>query len=78
MLVEQVRWWRPVSPGAAPMAVEVQIRHRHTAQPALVEPLDGGRARVRFTSPERAVAPGQAAVFYEGDRVLGGGFIASA
>ena len=40
--------------------------------------LDDGRARVRFASPQRAVAPGQAVVFYAGDRVLGGGIIESA
>jgi tRNA-specific 2-thiouridylase len=55
----------------------VQIRHRHEARPATIEPLPGGRARVRFDEPERAVAPGQAAVFYDGDRVIGGGRIAS-
>ena len=80
MLVEGVRWWTPVTPGGdgAGLPAQVQIRHRHQARAATVEPLEGGRARVRFESPERAVAPGQAAVFYDGDRVLGGGFIASA
>jgi tRNA-specific 2-thiouridylase len=53
----------------------VQIRYRHEAQPAWLQP-EGDRVRVEFDQPERAPAPGQAAVFYDGDVVLGGGFIA--
>ncbi|MFQ5914046.1 MAG: tRNA 2-thiouridine(34) synthase MnmA, partial [Nitrospinota bacterium] len=53
----------------------VQIRHRHTPKPARVFPLPQGRARVTYTEPERGVAPGQAAVFYRDDEVLGGGWI---
>lgn len=53
----------------------VQIRHRHTPQPARLFPLGGGRVRVEFDVPERAIAPGQAAVFYRGEEVLGGGWI---
>lgn len=53
---------------------EVQIRHRGQATPARVELL-GDRATMRFKTPVRAVAPGQAAVVYRGDRVLGGGWI---
>lgn len=52
----------------------VQIRHRSAASPAKVV-LVGDRARVRFAAPVRAVAPGQAAVVYQGERVLGGGWI---
>ena len=52
----------------------VQIRHRSAASPAKLT-LVGDRARVRFEGPVRAVAPGQAAVVYQGDRVLGGGWI---
>ncbi len=75
--VEKVRWWWPPERLAEAGPLAVQIRHRHAPQPARVEPLDGPRARVEFEEPERAVAPGQAAVFYQGDRVLGGGFIAA-
>jgi tRNA-uridine 2-sulfurtransferase len=52
----------------------VQIRHRSEPTPAQVV-VDGDRASVRFAAPVRAVAPGQAAVVYRGERVLGGGWI---
>jgi tRNA-specific 2-thiouridylase len=56
------------------LRAEVQIRHRAPATPATIE-LRGDTARVMFDAPVTAVAPGQAAVFYAGDRVLGGGWI---
>ncbi len=55
--------------------VEVQIRSRHRAVPARIERLDEDRLRLSFATPQRAVAPGQAAVLYREDRVLGGGWI---
>ena len=65
---------------SAPVRAAVQIRHRHTAVAATIaveaRPGGGGTARVTFDAPERAPAPGQAAVFYDGETVLGGGFIA--
>jgi tRNA-specific 2-thiouridylase len=70
LTVGEVTWWQP-----PPARASVQIRHRHPARPACIEPLEDGRARVSFDAPERAVAPGQAAVFYDGERVAGGGFI---
>jgi tRNA-specific 2-thiouridylase len=54
---------------------EVQIRYRRPAQPATLEVLPGRRVLVSFATPEQALTPGQAAVFYRGDVVLGGGFI---
>jgi tRNA-specific 2-thiouridylase len=53
---------------------EVQIRHRHRAARAHIEPRSGG-FRARFAEPQRAVAPGQAAVVYVGPKVVGGGTI---
>jgi tRNA-specific 2-thiouridylase len=68
--------WSTEAP-SAPVRADVQIRYRHRPRPAWVTPLEGGaRATVRFDEAERSAAPGQAAVFYAGDRVLGGGFIA--
>jgi tRNA-uridine 2-sulfurtransferase len=65
-------------PPPEPLRARVQIRYRHAGAGARVEPLAEGRAHVRFDAPERAVAPGQAAVFYRGEDVLGGGWIADA
>ncbi len=59
-------------PPAVPFEAEVQVRYRHRAARAEVQPTDGGFA-VRFHEPQRAIAPGQAAVVYRGDRVIGGG-----
>jgi tRNA-specific 2-thiouridylase len=53
----------------------VKVRYRTPPAPATVTPLSGGRVRVSFDEPQRAITPGQAAVFYDGDRVLGGGAI---
>ena len=54
--------------------VWVKIRSRQEPSPAVIEP-QGGRVRVRFDSPQRAITPGQLAVFYQGDKVLGSGWI---
>jgi tRNA-specific 2-thiouridylase len=59
-----------------PFEAEVQVRYRHAAAPAVVTPTPGG-FRVRFREPQRAIAPGQAAVVYRGDRVIGGGLLAA-
>ncbi len=53
----------------------VQIRHRHEAAPATVRATDVDRAEVVFDAPQIAITPGQAVVFYDGDVVLGGGWI---
>lgn len=64
--------------GAAPLdrAVTVKVRHRHEGAAARVELDAAGQVAVKLDAPVRAVTPGQAAVFYEGERVLGGGWIA--
>ena len=58
--------------------LDVQIRHRHSAQSALVEARNGGGATVTFDEPQTAITPGQAAVFYDGDVIVGGGWIDTA
>jgi tRNA-uridine 2-sulfurtransferase len=64
-----------VDPPTAPVRGLVQIRYNSDAAPALVEPLGDSRFRVEFDEPCYGVAPGQAAVCYDGNRVLGGGWI---
>ena len=59
-----------------PMRVTVKIRHRHEAAPALLQKSGDDELLVTFDQPQRAVTPGQAAVFYDGDVVVGGGWIA--
>jgi tRNA-uridine 2-sulfurtransferase len=60
---------------AAPLRCAVQVRAHAEAAPATATPLDGGRLAVQLDAPLKAVTPGQAAVLYDGDRVLGGGRI---
>ena len=67
--------WISIDGLHCPRRAQVKIRNRHTAAPATVEPLEGNRFGVRFDEPQRAVTPGQAAVLYDGDLVLGGGWI---
>jgi tRNA-specific 2-thiouridylase len=62
---------------AEPFECAALVRYRGTPYAATVEPLAGGRVRVRFADSPQAVAPGQAVVFYDGDVVLGGGTLAS-
>ena len=62
----------------APMRVSAKIRHRHEPAPAVIEPAANGEVRVTFDEPQRAITPGQAVVFYDGDVVVGGGWIAEA
>jgi tRNA-specific 2-thiouridylase len=72
--VENINWIALANP-SQPVRAAVKIRHKHVPADASVEPLDGGRARVVFDVPQRAITSGQGAVFYDGDRVLGGGWI---
>ena len=58
-----------------PVRVEAKIRYKAEPSPATVVPLSADSAQVGFDEPQRAVTPGQAVVFYDGDRILGGGYI---
>jgi tRNA-specific 2-thiouridylase len=72
--VREVNWIRPLAPGDAVEAL-VKIRHNHPGGAAHVEAHPGSEAIVEFLEPQRAITPGQAAVFYDGDEVVGGGWI---
>ncbi len=69
--------WMLGAPPSAPLPVTAQVRYRHRAAPARVAALDGARAEIVFDAPQPAIAPGQAVVFYDGDVVVGGGWIES-
>jgi tRNA-specific 2-thiouridylase len=72
--IEDVNWVSCVKPQAS-LRARVKIRHKHEPAPASIEPLEANRARATFDAPQRAITPGQAAVFYDEDVVLGGGWI---
>lgn len=67
--------WVSIAPPGAPVRAQVKIRNKHEAAWATLHPEGEGRVNVRFDRPQRAVTPGQAAVFYDGELVLGGGWI---
>jgi tRNA-specific 2-thiouridylase len=64
-----------IDPPAAPLEITVKIRYAHPGATAVVHPVENGRHRVTLNVPQRAVTPGQAAVFYVNDQVVGGGWI---
>jgi tRNA-specific 2-thiouridylase len=68
--------WLSIAPITGPRRAQIKIRNKHVASPATLFPTGTPeRVDVRFDEPQRAVTPGQAAVFYDGDLVLGGGWI---
>jgi tRNA-specific 2-thiouridylase len=73
--VERVSWTSGSAP-SEPFSARVRIRYRHEGAEAVVSPHADGGATLAFAEPVRALAPGQAAVFYRGDEVLGGGPLA--
>lgn len=73
LLASKVSYLLPC--GDAPFQADVKIRYLHEPAPATVTPLSDSTVRVDFGEPQRAVTPGQAVVFYDGETVLGGGWI---
>ena len=92
LIASRVNWL--IDPPQEPLSYQAKIRYRHAGAPAVVSDFPphaypsppggegigvrGGHVRVDFTEPQSAVTPGQAVVFYDGDRVLGGGWIEQA
>ncbi len=73
LLARELSWVLGAPPG--PLACEARIRSRSPEAEALLIPLPDGRVQVSFAAPQRAIAPGQAVVFYQDGEVLGGGWI---
>ena len=67
--------WVSIEKPESPLRAQVKIRHKHDPAPATVEALPDSRARIIFDAPQRAITPGQGAVFFDEDRVLGGAWI---
>jgi tRNA-specific 2-thiouridylase len=67
--------WIALEVPVSPVRATVKIRSRHAGAPATITPLPHGRVQVEFDEPQSAVTPGQAAVFYRGDEVVGGAWI---
>ena len=74
MRVSKVRWVSIPEP-EKPLHANVKIRYQHPEAAARIDPLGDGRCKVQFLYPQRALTPGQAAVFYRKDTLLGGGWI---
>jgi tRNA-specific 2-thiouridylase len=74
LTVRGVNWVSSARPDG-PIEAAVQIRYRHPGADGVLIPLEDGKVRVELRTPQRAITPGQAAVFYRGDEVLGGGWI---
>ncbi len=72
--VGQVNWVSIAEP-SSPIRAEAQVRYRSTPVPVTVIPLENSRVRIVFDEPQFSITPGQAAVWYDGEKVLGGGII---
>lgn len=68
--------WIGIEPPDKPISVQTRIRYRHKEADSILTPLSPDTAKVCFSKAQYAITPGQAAVFYEGERILGGGWIA--
>jgi tRNA-specific 2-thiouridylase len=67
--------WIPFAEPPEQIEVTAKIRYNHAGTPATVLPMENGKAKVKLHTPQRAITPGQAAVFYQNDLVVGGGWI---
>ena len=74
LIANQLHWVDRKGP-TKKVNITVKTRYRQVDVPCSVEPLDNGEVKVIFDQPEKAVTPGQSAVFYDGERCLGGGII---
>jgi tRNA-uridine 2-sulfurtransferase len=72
--VNRINWVSIMEPGS-PIRAEVQIRYRSSPVPVTVIPLENNRVKLVFDEPQFSITPGQAAVLYDGEKVLGGGII---
>jgi tRNA-specific 2-thiouridylase len=75
--IDQINWISQRN-SEDPFEVTVKIRYSHPGTRATVTPIENGRARIQLHEPQKAVTPGQAAVIYDGDIVVGGGWICRA
>ncbi len=75
LFVRELSWCGPTP--SHPLPCAAKIRSRSAEAEAILIPLEDGRAKVAFAEPQRAIAPGQAVVFYRGQEVMGGGWITS-
>ena len=73
--IRDVNWLRQAPPAGTDLSATVKVRSTHAPVAATIEPDTVGGARVILEEPEAGIAPGQACVFYDGERVLGGGWI---
>ena len=67
--------WISIEKLTEPMHIKAKVRYRHTEAPATVYPIEGGKIKVIFDEPQRAITKGQAVVLYDEDLVVGGGTI---
>ena len=78
LVADRMSWVGGDAPSSGPFEADVRIRYRGNDVPAAIDPMPGGRIRVEFGTPQRAVAPGQSVVVYRADEVLGGARIVEA